>query len=172
MALNGFLTSFVQFSLAPDPSSWGAELSPDYHELDDYLHNPDPKDSNGSIFTLRGLANLGCLFILGASLITLFGGYPLITHFLTKEMTTLGAYNLGGINSTGQVMETAFALIDPDTPQDAYAYTSMEDGESWELVFSDEFNQDGRSFYPGDDPFWEAVDLHYWCVWSNFTEQI
>ena len=21
---------------------------------------------------------------------------------------------------------------------------------------------DGRSFYPGDDPFWEAVDLHYW----------
>lgn len=31
-----------------------------------------------------------------------------------------------------------------------------------ELVFSDEFNTDGRTFYPGDDPFWEAVDLHYW----------
>ena len=30
------------------------------------------------------------------------------------------------------------------------------------LVFSDEFNEDGRSFYPGDDPYWEAEDLHYW----------
>jgi hypothetical protein len=30
------------------------------------------------------------------------------------------------------------------------------------LVFSDEFNTDGRTFYPGDDPYWEAVDLHYW----------
>lgn len=31
-----------------------------------------------------------------------------------------------------------------------------------QLVFSDEFNVDGRTFYPGDDPYWEAVDLHYW----------
>jgi len=30
------------------------------------------------------------------------------------------------------------------------------------LVYSDEFNQEGRSFYPGDDPYWEAVDFHYW----------
>ena len=32
----------------------------------------------------------------------------------------------------------------------------------WKLVWSDEFNTDGRTFYPGDDPFWEAEDLHYW----------
>jgi beta-glucanase (GH16 family) len=63
-----------------------------------------------------------------------------------------------------QVMETAFALIDADTPESAYTYTSLEDGSQWQLVFSDEFNQDGRSFYPGDDPFWEAHDLHYWLV--------
>lgn len=31
-----------------------------------------------------------------------------------------------------------------------------------ELVFSDEFEEEGRSFYPGDDPYWEAHDLHYW----------
>jgi beta-glucanase (GH16 family) len=30
------------------------------------------------------------------------------------------------------------------------------------LVFSDEFNVEGRSFYPGDDPYWAGVDLHYW----------
>lgn len=33
-----------------------------------------------------------------------------------------------------------------------------------ELVFSDEFNTDGRSFYSGDDPYWEAVDMHYWST--------
>lgn len=30
-----------------------------------------------------------------------------------------------------------------------------------ELVFSDEFNVEGRTFYPGDDPYWEASDLWY-----------
>lgn len=33
-----------------------------------------------------------------------------------------------------------------------------------ELVFSDEFNTEGRSFYPGDDPYWEAADLYYWST--------
>lgn len=152
-----------KFSLGPDPSSWGAELSPNYHEFDDYLHTPDRKGgTDHNIFTLRGLANLGCLFVLATTLIGLFAGYPLISYFLTKKMSTLGGYNLGGINSTGQVMETAFALIDSTTPAEAMTYTSMEDGTQWQLVFSDEFTTDGRSFYPGDDPFWEAVDLHYW----------
>ena len=35
------------------------------------------------------------------------------------------------------------------------------DGSNLKLVFSDEFNQDGRTFYPGDDPFFTAVDLWY-----------
>jgi beta-glucanase (GH16 family) len=30
------------------------------------------------------------------------------------------------------------------------------------LVFSDEFNLDGRTFWPGDDPFWEAQNMNYW----------
>ena len=37
-------------------------------------------------------------------------------------------------------------------------------GQEMQLVFSDEFNVEGRTFYPGDDPYWEAVDLHYWAV--------
>ena len=28
-------------------------------------------------------------------------------------------------------------------------------------MFSDEFNTDGRTFYEGDDPFFQAVDLWY-----------
>lgn len=55
-----------------------------------------------------------------------------------------------------------FGLIDIETPQDAYTRESRKDGSRWDLVFSDEFNTDGRSFYPGDDPYWEAADLHYW----------
>lgn len=56
-----------------------------------------------------------------------------------------------------------FGLIDLDTPKDVYHKTSYRDGSTMALVFSDEFNTDGRTFYPGDDPYWEAVDLHYWA---------
>jgi len=52
-------------------------------------------------------------------------------------------------------------LIDDKTPERAYSRTGF-DGHKYSLVFSDEFETDGRSFWPGDDPYWEAVDLHYW----------
>lgn len=56
-----------------------------------------------------------------------------------------------------------WGLIDIHTPQSAYTTTSLTgDGTELDLVFSDEFNTAGRTFYPGDDPYWEAVDLHYW----------
>lgn len=53
-------------------------------------------------------------------------------------------------------------LIDVDTPKEAYTKQSYTSGETLELVFSDEFNVNGRSFYAGDDPYWEAPNLHYW----------
>lgn len=55
-------------------------------------------------------------------------------------------------------------LIDKDTPEEARTKISYVDGSTLKLVFSDEFNVEGRTFYPGDDPYWEAVDLHYWQV--------
>lgn len=55
-----------------------------------------------------------------------------------------------------------FGLIDLDTPQEAHTKLSIRDGSEMLLVFSDEFNVDGRTFYPGDDPYWQAEDLHYW----------
>jgi len=63
-------------------------------------------------------------------------------------------------------MPWSFSLIDPDTPQEAYTHASWANpsGKPLELVFSDEFNIEGRTFYPGDDPYWEAVDLHYWAT--------
>lgn len=61
-------------------------------------------------------------------------------------------------------MPGGFSLIDPDTPPEAFRKASDVDGTDWDLVFSDEFNTPGRSFYPGDDPYWEAADLHYWSA--------
>ena len=87
-------------------------------------------------------------------------GFPLLSHFLKKKPTDQGGFNLGGINATGQIPKIPgnFGLIDLDTPKDAYTKASyMNPGDEWDLIFSDEFNQDGRSFYPGDDPYWEAV---------------
>ncbi|TFK56944.1 beta-glucan synthesis-associated protein [Heliocybe sulcata] len=159
-----------KFSLSPDPSSWGADLSPNHPEPDDFLHNPDPKrdrknDEGGTIFTTRGISNLGCLAVLCVGLVTLFAGYPMITYFTKHSLKSFGGFNLGGINASGQVpsMSGNWGLIDLDTPKDAYTHVGYADPtQEMQLVFSDEFNVDGRTFYPGDDPYWEAVDLHYW----------
>ncbi|KAF7974658.1 hypothetical protein HWV62_11544 [Athelia sp. TMB] len=156
-----------KYSLAGDHSSWAADLS--YAEADDVLHNPDPTrdrrtDLSGTIFTCRGLTNVGCLALLVLAVITLFAGYPIIT-FVEKHFQK-GRFTFAVTNATGQVPSMAgnWQLIDLETPESAYTQTSFADGTEWQLVFSDEFNTDGRSFYPGDDPYWEAVNLHYWAT--------
>ncbi|KAJ3815887.1 glycoside hydrolase family 16 protein, partial [Lentinula aff. lateritia] len=77
-----------------------------------------------------------------------------------------GAFNIGGLNASGQVpkMPGNWGLIDLETPQEVQTLPSWKDpSKTMQLVFSDEFNTpEGRSFYPGDDPYWEAADLHYW----------
>lgn len=78
-------------------------------------------------------------------IITLFAGYPIISFYTSTKQTNQGAYNLGGINGTGQVPEVSNfpALIDPDTPASVHTRTGF-DGQTYQLVFSDEFNKDGR----------------------------
>jgi len=149
-----------KFSLSADPAAWGADLSPNHAEPDDYLHNPDPRrdkstDHGGNIFTARGIMNLGCLLVLGLGILTLFAGYPVISHFTSHPLSSFGAFGVGGINSTGQVplIHGNFGLIDQDTPKDAYTIDSYHSpGTQLQLVFSDEFETPGRSFYPGQSP--------------------
>ena len=57
-------------------------------------------------------------------------------------------------------------LIDPDTPQSAMTRTTRL-GKKQVLVFSDEFNKPGRTFYEGDDPYFTAVD-----IWYGVTEDL
>ncbi|SJL07378.1 related to KRE6-glucan synthase subunit [Armillaria ostoyae] len=136
-------------------------------DLDDALHSPDPvrdakMDRSFTLFSARGWLNAGALVILVVGLMTLFAGYPIIV-FYAKDTVTTSGFNLGGINGSGQIPDLPGlpSLIDSDTPSDAYTRTG-QDGKKYNLVFSDEFNTDGRTFYPGDDPYWEAADLHYW----------
>ncbi|CAO1624950.1 unnamed protein product [Sympodiomycopsis kandeliae] len=135
----------------------------EYMGPDDYIHDLEPRHRQK--FGMRGCVNIGTLVIIALGLLMLFMGYPLLYHFAQTPDSKKGGFNLGGTNGSGQIpnLHMRTSLIDPDTPQEALTRTSFE-GEEQVLVFSDEFNVDGRSFYPGDDPFWEAIDL-----WAHGT---
>ena len=49
--------------------------------------------------------------------------------------------------------------IDPETPSSAAqtSWRSVKDGKMLDLVWSDEFNVEGRSFESGKDPVFEAI---------------
>ncbi|KAJ9479565.1 putative Beta-glucan synthesis-associated protein KRE6 (putative) [Pseudozyma hubeiensis] len=152
-----------------DTRTWLYECGPD--DDDDWLHVPgvERRRNYGSYFkiSLRGVFNLGSLVILVSSLLMLFAGYPILYHFLSsnKDHKSSSFFGLGGTNGSGQVPALPlFSLIDADTPTASRRWTNPLDNSSYHLVFSDEFEVSGRSFWPGDDPFWQAVDLNYWVT--------
>jgi hypothetical protein len=51
------------------------------------------------------------------------------------------------------MMDSVYPLIDKDTPQDAYTIASPVDGKLMQLIFSDEFETEGRTFYPVSGSF-------------------
>lgn len=89
--------------------------------------------------------------------------YPVLTS--VERITGLGQ---GGCWSDPDCLSDSLpllknqrtGLIDPDTPESAYTKTD-KDGKPMKLVFSDEFNLDGRTFWPNDDPYFEAVNIWY-----------
>lgn len=52
------------------------------------------------------------------------------------------------------------AWIDPDTPMDRHSTKSLaaDDTRDYKIIFSDEFETDGRSFDDGEDPRWTSLD--------------
>ncbi|GAC75949.1 hypothetical protein PANT_19d00031 [Moesziomyces antarcticus T-34] len=145
-------------------------------EADDWLHVPgverkkrlSEKLCGCCNISFLGFLNLATLALISCSLMMLFAGYPILQFFRKADADRKAKtfFGLGGTNGTGQVplLPGLFSLIDQDTPEKAYSWKHPIDGGEFHLVFSDEFNQDGRTFWPGDDPFWEAVDLHYWVT--------
>lgn len=166
-----------------DPFSSNTEFSPfggypassfplhiDEKEADDYLHNPDPVadaeyDKNRFLYDLKtldrrsffGLVGVIILFIAAVLVFILL---PILTYSgvtnhvspQTYEVLTDYLYPISAAIRT--------SLVDGDTPSDAQTMKTNT-GEEWVLTFSDEFNAEGRTFYDGDDQFFQAVDLHY-----------
>lgn len=156
------------------PSEW-ATIS-GLCETDDELHDPEKRAVAHARSPRRAFLNVGTLLTVVLATFMLFVGYPVLSHFTTQASAR---DRLDRIFRGRQPQPPLFAdkkqnrfvgasmdpLIDPDTPKSAYfirSTYSKNRGKKLKLVFSDEFNRDGRSFYPGDDPFWEAVDLNYW----------
>lgn len=131
----------------------------DEDDDDDYLYTDKGLDRNSSgCISSRGVLNVLTLILLACGLLALFLGYPLVV-VLSKVFDTIDLHPESPQRLT---QLTQRGLVDPDTPQTAMARRSPVDGSSWHLVFSDEFETEGRTFWPGDDPYWEAVDLWYW----------
>lgn len=130
------------------------------------------------VTSLRGWLNMSAIVVILAALVAVFAGYPIINWATLRfDTKTLNSYNdaLGGFlgNSSGQVpvIPGFRGLIDAATPESAKTRIGS-DGKKYLLQFSDEvrrhrfrgwpivdsllartqFNTDGRTFWPGDDP--------------------
>ncbi|KAF2190844.1 glycoside hydrolase family 16 protein [Zopfia rhizophila CBS 207.26] len=148
--------------------SAGLLLFPEDVEKDDWLHNPDPNEKEKrecDIFTKRGIVNVGGLALITIGILVLFIGYPVLTfvHKLTEPEVTPCSNNplcIARKENEPHLQNVRKGLIDPDTPKSAMTRKS-HDGKTQNLVFSDEFNRDGRTFYDGDDAYFQGVDIWY-----------
>ncbi|KAJ3552544.1 hypothetical protein NM688_g4097 [Phlebia brevispora] len=143
------------------PYAYDPDLDTKEDGDDDDSFNSGEDDHPICSCSIRGFLNIGVLVILIAALLTLFVCYPVLTFYRNNARNLAIDGNIR-VNATGQATELFQMpdLVDPDTPDSVKTRTGF-DGEKYELVFSDEFNRPNRTFYPGDDPYWEAVDLWY-----------
>ncbi|GAV28143.1 hypothetical protein PMKS-001612 [Pichia membranifaciens] len=94
------------------------------------------------------------------------GGLVLGVISATIHAATRGAHLGHGQDSSifgrqfRMIINVRTEMVDSDTPNEFKTWRSSL-GDDWNLVFSDEFNCENRTFYPGDDQLWEAVDIHY-----------
>ena len=88
---NSLNLPFKQFTLSPDPYTWGTDLSPHIREPDDYLHTPDPHHLRTRLdfkhttdfFSVRAMVNLGGMVVTCVGLLALL--YVLFSLFLRKK---------------------------------------------------------------------------------------
>ncbi|KAI3406241.2 hypothetical protein KGF56_001083 [Candida oxycetoniae] len=145
-------------------------LSIDEKEPDDYLHNPDPVldaeyDKNRFLHDIKNLDKRslgGLLGLIGMALacLAVFVVLPAVTYTGVTDHKKPEVFEILTHYSYPMLSAIRQTLIDPDTPEEAMQKVSRS-GEMWPLVFSDEFNAEGRTFYEGDDQFFTAPDLHY-----------
>ncbi len=142
----------------------------DDKEDDDYLHNPDPiadADMDRSCpmpklseMDRRGKAGLAAFICVAIGAIMLMIVLPALTYSGVTQSHTGETYEILSDYTYPLLSGIRTSLIDPDTPDSAKSRQAMS-GDYWKLVFSDEFNAEGRTFYEGDDQFWLGPDVHY-----------
>ncbi|OBA24246.1 beta-glucan synthesis-associated [Metschnikowia bicuspidata var. bicuspidata NRRL YB-4993] len=142
----------------------------DEKEEDDFLHNPDPiadaeYEKNRFMHDMKHMDRRSFYGLLGFIVffifaVMIFVVLPVLTYTGITEGYTAESYEV--LTSYEYPLSAAIrtSLIDPDTPSSARTKTSIT-GEEWVLTFSDEFNAEGRTFYDGDDQFFQAVDMNY-----------
>lgn len=145
-------------------------LSIDEKEPDDYLHNPDPiedalYDKNRFLNDLKSMDRksfCGLLGVIGlfVGAMCIFVVLPVLTYSNVTTHYTPESYEILTQYEYPSLSAIRTSLIDPDSPSDAQTYKA-KNGDEWKLVFSDEFNVEGRTFYEGDDQFFTAPDLNY-----------
>lgn len=166
-----------------DPFLQKAELSPfggypasqfplhiDEKEDDDFLHNPDPiadadYDKNRFLHDMRHMDRRSFLGFLGFAIFfcaaaAVFVVLPVLTYSGTTSRPAPQRYEVLSRYSYPLSSSIRTSLIDPDTPSEHFTKKTRS-GDDWVLSFSDEFNAEGRTFYEGDDQFFQGADLHY-----------
>ncbi|PGH14751.1 hypothetical protein AJ80_05795 [Polytolypa hystricis UAMH7299] len=163
-------TVMEKYAIMPDSDLL---VFPEDVEKDDYLHNPDPNDKDGrdcNMCNKRGLMNGGGLLLLVLGVMTLFVIYPIINFVHNSGDPEAAGCEADpmclNVEDVPLLKNVRTTLVDPDTPESAKTIKAAN-GKEWKLVYSDEFNKDGRTFFNGDDPYLQAVD-----IWYGVTEDL
>ncbi|MCJ1340753.1 hypothetical protein MMC09_006049 [Bachmanniomyces sp. S44760] len=163
---------------------YGFPMYIDEKESDDELHTPHPDDDvrlkvkfrehfhRNQLCTLIGMVMMivGLIIVFVVVPILSFSGAINWTRFNETPLDQMPGEQSYVVNPSEwdyvnskkypHFENMRLGLIDPTTPSSAMTKTGLH-GDNLQLVFSDEFNTQNRSFYPGDDPFWTAQDLWY-----------
>ena len=91
-----------------------------------------------------------------------FNGYVLTGGIVSNRTGRAGlAWTHVKNQSYALLRNVRRGLIDPDTATSAKTMKSTFDGSTLNLRFSNEFNKDNRTIYPGDNPFWTGANIWY-----------
>ncbi|KAJ4353548.1 beta-glucan synthesis-associated protein [Didymosphaeria variabile] len=151
---------------------WGDEA-----EEDDAMHLPHPDDDKlfkihwKERFSRKHILPTTGVILLSVGLFITFFVLPILKYTgvldsISGHETPLDGYPRKGdwawVNDIAYPLFKSMrsGLLDPDTP--AHAMRKLgEFGDEYELVFSDEYNSNNRTFYEGDDPYFFAPDIWY-----------
>lgn len=175
--------SLIDDRLAAPYEEKGMTLWPligDEAESDDEMHMPRPDDDIKyktkfkDHFLRENIVSTFGLFFMLVGLSFVFLGLPILSVLGVIDYNSVYETPLDQMSNYPQpepwatvndrkyplLQNMRRGLIDPDTPQSAMEKTG-EFGDEYELVFSDEFNDNNRTFYEGDDPYFFAPDIWY-----------